>query len=278
MFEGTGYECDADGASEWTCGQGTSTIYCEGSPKPTDCSELWYPSSLDNLRLVTFEGVDYACETYGNRCVAYSGGPPPAFFSYPDVWCDSYTCSYYDPDVWFEITFDTSAYLCTKAGLGQHDCYSALNGGPSNRSQPEVYCSGPQYSLQCSNSWYPNELARYELVSSPGGDYLCEPALTGGIDDYDCGFYWGGDPALVFTGELKCTDRGYSFECDELGYPSELDGLWIGYIGPDEYVCQDSWGGTECFRYYGESPRQATGGLPDLYCNYEGYCDEYGYP
>ena len=281
LFEGETYECDSDGIARWECGRPGSTVYCEGVAEPSACSHVWYPSELQGIRLVTFEGTDFACESYGLACVRYSGdGPPPALWN-PEVWCDGLECTRYDPDVWFEVTFDFSDYFCTDAlmGIEQYDCYQSFTDSPPQVTlDADLYCSGREYSLSCDKRWYPNELRALEIVTFSGADYLCEPSYVGSYGDYDCGAYRGGDPDLVYTGGLKCTSRGTSFDCSYDHYPSEFDNVSVVNIGGVEYICEESWGGSECYRYYGGSPASATHGIPDLYCNFQGLCDEWDYP
>lgn len=280
-FEGLVYQCDDGRLGKWTCTRSTGLIYCDGYSAPTSCSELWYPSELNSVRLVVFDGVDYACQVVGSACVAYQGGPPPTSFFNPSVWCEGLSCSHYDPAEWFELTVDFTDYFCEESIFGfQHfDCYQSFGSPPSYTAlDPDVYCSGPKILLDCSENWYPDELDQYEIVLYNGGEYICERSYLGGFQDYDCGFYSGGDPSYVFGNDLKCTDRGYQFECNPSYYPSELDGMSLTTIGGYEYICRDSYGGSECFRYFGGSPSSVMYGMPDLYCNYLGLCDPYGYP
>ena len=216
IFEGTTYECDSSGVARWECERPRSTVYCDGAIEPSECSEVWYPNELQGIRLVTFEGIDYACESYGLACVSYGGGEPPPALWNPEVWCDGLECTYYDPDVWFEVSFDFFDYFCTDALMGfeQYDCYQSFSDSPPQVTlDPDVYCSGSEYSLSCDERWYPDELRSLEIVTFNGADYLCESSYVGSYGDYDCGAYWGGDPGLVYTGELKCTNHGTSFDC-----------------------------------------------------------------
>ena len=269
-------------ASRYMCERPGAVVYCDGLGPYDECSDLWYPSEMRGIRLVTFEGRSYACQLVGKACLSYTGGPPPVSFYSPDIWCDGLLCSKHDPDEWLEVSFDFADYFCEESFLGfqQFDCYQSLTGSPPTYTalDPDLYCSGPELFLTCSPDWYPDELEGYDFITFAGSDYLCEPALLGSWGDFDCGYYAGGDPAYVYTGDLKCSDMGYSFECDYDFYPSELDGVTFSTIGGYDYVCRSSYGGSECFRYYGGSPTSAMYGLPDLYCNYAGLCDPYGYP
>ena len=280
-FEGATYECESAGAARWECGRPGSSVYCDGAVEPNECSSVWYPAQLQGIRLVTFEGIDYACESYGLACVSYRGdGPPPALWN-PDVWCDGLVCTHYDPEVWFEVTFDFSTYFCTDgwAGFEQYDCYHSFSGSPPQVTlDPDLYCSGSEYALSCDERWYPDELSSFEIVSFGGSDYICEPSYVGSFGDYDCGTYRGGDPSFVYTGELNCTNRGTALDCAYDYYPSEFDGVSVVNIGGADYLCENSWGGSECYRYFGGSPASAMFGIPDLYCNFQGLCDERDYP
>jgi hypothetical protein len=48
-------------------------------------------------------------------------------------------------------------------------------------------------------------------------------------------------------------------------------------IDYQDHVCRRTYGGRECWRYYGGSPRRAMAGSPDYYCNSYG-CSHSGYP
>lgn len=280
-YEGLRYVCDKGSPGDWTCHYLANTVYCEGLSAPTSCSDLWFPSQIANVRLVTFEGRDYACQKYETSCVLYTGGPPPLSFYTPDLWCDGLECSHYDPDVWTKITFEFSDYLCTERTFqfDEFDCYKTIGDTqPTLLVSPDLFCSGFEYAMTCDKRWYPDELQSFEFISISGIDYLCTPSYLGSYGDYDCGAYQSGDPNLVWTGQLKCTDRGYSFDCDSGYYPSELDGLTVTYISGSQYLCRSTWGGSECFLYLGGSPSMAVIGLPDLYCNTQGLCDTWGYP
>lgn len=187
----------------------------------------------------------------------------------------------FDSDEWFELQKLGQSYLCKEGTVGfrRYDCYSRFGDKePAAFAEPDLYCSGMQAYPDCSELWYPDGLANYEIVSMSGLTYLCERALTGSWGDYDCGTYDGGDPNRVWTGVLKCTDRGGSFECDPDYYPSEMDGLFFTTIGGRTYVCEDTWQGSECYLYSYGSPRAATYGPPAYYCNSFGQCDRHGYP
>lgn len=280
ILGGFSYTCEEASAGKWDCRNGVNTAYCSGYGTPQDCSELWYPDALASARLVEFRNSTYVCETYGNGCVRYVGGPPPSSFYSPDIWCDGVYCYEYDPDEWFEVTFASGGFICQESFFDwqQYDCQRYFGGrAPSSVVFAELYCSGSKSFPECSEHWYPDELDDYELISMGGFGYLCDGMWTVGWDDYDCGSYSGGDPSLVLA-TLKCTDRGYTFECNRDYYPSEMDGYFLSNIGGTQHVCEDTWQGSECYMYYSGSPSSATMGLPDYYCNSYGECDRYGYP
>jgi hypothetical protein len=128
--------------------------------------------------------------------------------------------------------------------------------------------------------WFPDDLVQYDFVTYNGSDYLCEPALIGSnFGDLDCHRYDGGDPALA-TGviDLKCSQAAGGVNCDTEYYPSEWEGLSLVTIDLRQYICEDTVLGQECHLWLGfGSPRDATLGLPDYYCNALG-CSPNGYP
>lgn len=256
-------------------------MYCNGLASPDRCSSYWYPDDLDHLRLVEFQGLGYACEQYGSACVRYDGGPPPAYVVYADLWCDGSTCQEYDPDQYFEISFQARTYLCEQTLLGfqKYDCNEWWGGAePLFGFEPDLYCSGSEYFPDCSTLWYPSELASYTMFDDYTGTYLCQPAYTTRYVDYDCGSYSGGNPAYVYSLPLKCSTQYGGIECDRDDYPSFLDDVYFTTIDWGQYACRSTWGGSECFRYSYGSVESAMFGIPDYYCNPSGYCDPYGYP
>jgi hypothetical protein len=281
FVDGVAYTCgSASFRGEWECTSGSATVYCSGVGEPSECSQLWYPDELSAYYLVDFQGGSHLCDRISAACMRYDGGPIPSF-AYPDAWCDSAVCSYYDPAEWFEVRIDFTTHLCTSpmlAGYQQYDCYRSIDGRPpSVLLEPDAYCSGPEFNLDCSTDWYPDELDRYELINYGGSSYVCEPAFGGSYGDYDCGRYNGGDPAFVYWKDLKCTNYATGFECSDDYYPSELEGLYFATIDYGDYVCRDTYQGSECWSYWGGNPGSATWGSPDYYCNAWG-CDPYSYP
>ena len=173
-------------------------------------------------------------------------------------------------------------YFCKDRILGfnQYDCYEGFGGNPPTFTgiYPDLYCSGYQAS-DCSKDWYPDDLADYDFLTYYGSTYICEDAWGGSYGDLDCGRYDGGNPANVWTNDLKCSPAGYSgYDCDRDFYPSEWDGYELVNIGGGTYVCEDTWQGSACYSYYSGSPSSATFGLPDYYCNSWGDCSRDDYP
>lgn len=229
-------------------------------------------------------GQAYACSTQSfgaHPCVKWSSGPAPRSFFSPDLWCDGSTCTEYDPDEYFEITYDFDNYLCESGGVLRSgtDCVRYAGGPAPSFLHADLYCSGSSLGRECSDLWYPDELDDYELVEIGGRLHLCDDALLGGsFDDMDCAPYNGGDPDRVsFTLGLKCSRDLGSLRCERDFYPSELDGLEVVTISGGTYVCEDTYQGSECFRWWSGSPRDATYGRPDYYCNRDG-CAQGGYP
>jgi len=161
----------------------------------------------------------------------------------------------------------------------RYDC--VVYGGaqmPSFGLRPDLYCSGSDSTPDCSDLWYPIDLADYELRQISGRDHLCEDGWSYG--DVDCYRYDGGDPAFAVGSfpDLECSEIGGQLECATDAYPSEFEDLATVRIDGSEYICEDTYQGQECFRWYGTgSPSNATIGPPDFYCNTYG-CDRYGYP
>lgn len=185
----------------------------------------------------------------------------------------------------FEVRYAGSTYLCRPENnlsySNNSDCVRYSGGAAPSFYSPDIYCSGPKYSPECSELWYPDELDDYEIINMGGRMYLCKNAvLGGGIGDKDCAPYSGGDPDRVsFFSALKCSPDVGGLRCDEEYYPSEMEGLSVVRIDYKDYVCKDTYQGDACYRWYGTgSPKSATYGLPDLYCNRSGVCAEDGYP
>lgn len=179
----------------------------------------------------------------------------------------------------FLVSIQNQSHICRDATLGwnKYDCVRYYNQTFVLFISPDYYCSGSKASPLCSTFWYPSDLETFEIPTSITlndrtsiGPFLCKRAtFTGyGISDYDCSRYSGGNPLYVsFFSAYKCT-RKISFECRTDYYPSEIEGLEIRTIGWDRYVCERSFWGYECFRYWGlGSPRDAIGFFPDYYCN-----------
>ena len=165
------------------------------------------PYDSDRYFEVTYKGLTYLCEDPllnlddSYDCMRYLGGRPPLFFFDPDLYCEgsrtSLTCSEYDPDEYFELTYRGGGYLCRERYTSQqYDCVTYFGGPPPSFFSPDVYCSGPTYSLSCSRDWYPNELEDYEFVTIGFSPYICKYQFFSG--DYNCLPYYGGRPPSYF--------------------------------------------------------------------------------
>ncbi len=282
LIGGSSYTCDKN-FNGWKCTSGSQIRYCDGYSAPDTCSSDWYPDVLDDYEFVEFSYSTYLCtntyQTY-SECYEYFGGNPSnvATFGTPDIWCDYSYCYEYDPNEWLVNSY---GLFCqeTYFGYQQYDCYTGSGGNPPSYASiyPDYYCSGYEAS-DCSTDWYPDELDDYVFITHYGSSYLCKNAWGGNYGDLDCGRYTGGNPSSVYTGSLKCSPSGYSgYECSEDYYPSAWDGYELATIGYGQYVCEDTWQGQECYRYYGGDPASSTWGMPDYYCNYYG-CSEDDYP
>ena len=108
----------------------------------------------------------------------------------------------YNPDEYFEVDSQGRRHLCDKRfTISQFNCES-FNGTtiPIFGYQPALYCSGSESSVNCSTSWYPDELDRYDFTTISGTTYLCEAAYGAGLGDLDCHRYNGGDPEFRHRG------------------------------------------------------------------------------
>jgi hypothetical protein len=199
------------------------------------------------------------------------------------------TTTLYDTDEYFEVTFDFQDYICEDHSLWgeQYDCIRYFGGRAPLIFTPDLYCSGPEFNLSCSFTWYPDELDGYEFVTVGFREYVCEDTWAGGWDDKDCYLYNGGDPSSATFGlvDLYCSGSGYSARCDSEWYPNELEDYEFITFGYQDYVCEDawlgSWGDKDCYVYYGGDPSSVTMGWVDLYCSESGFsmtCDTSEYP
>lgn len=255
-------------------------FYCSGSIQAPMCSAYWYPHEMQGLTVGEYKNTLYVCNSVGNECFLLDPGSEPQLRGDPDLWCDSLGCTEYDPDEWVSITFDLNEYFCQDTFLNdydQWDCYLGEIDGPPEFvfGDPDLYCSGSLRISDCSDLWYPDELIRENIVQYGGQAYLCEPAFTGRIGDYECAEYSGGDPRFIYGGSLRCSTLTSGFACDDSDFPSLLDSVFFTYIGGTEYVCESVIGGSDCYAYYFGSIEDAMFGLPDLYCNRLGECDSW---
>jgi hypothetical protein len=197
-----------------------------------DCSELWYPSELDNYQLTTIDGQNMICSdanlgsSLGDLdCFAYDGGDPDlaasAFgFKYqcsrdgPTLTCaqDYYPSEMDDYEL---FTVDGRDVICTDAGYaggyGDLDCFRYDGGDPSDAAfgLPDYKCSPSLPSLDCNSDYYPSEVEGLSIVSIDGGDYVCEETFQG----QECYSWFGsGSPAdaVGFVPDFYCNQFGCS--------------------------------------------------------------------
>ena len=184
------------------------------------------------------------------------------------------TTTLYDPSEYFEVTFDFADYICEGRSTwgDQYDCVRYYGGRAPFILTPDLYCSGPDYGLTCSVTWYPNELDDYEFVTVKFTEYVCEDTWG----DKDCYRYSGGDPSRSVSGwaDLYCSGSGYSMTCDSDDYPSVWDDYVILAIRTpwaSEYICdKGGFSDMPCVRYHGGGPSGYSFRWPDYYCDRRG--------
>jgi len=185
------------------------------------------------------------------------------------------------PPGWFALRFQTSDLVCQEMSYSQARClFDYRNNFFTDITSPDFYCSNVNYPglASCDPRWYPDELDQYEFVSFQGNDYVCD--LTYSFGDLECYDYFSGDPGSVvrYWPDLYCTD-GLSLECNQDFPPSDLEDLEFTSIDGYDYVCESSYMGQDCYRWNGfGSPKDATSGSPDYYCNDYGECSPDDYP
>ena len=193
------------------------------------------------------------------------------------------TTTLYDTDEYFEVTFDFQDYICENRSLWgeQYDCVRYFGGRAPFIFTPDLYCSGPEFNLSCSFTWYPDELDGYEFITVNYNEYVCEDTWRGG-GDKDCYRYNGGDPSRSTSGwvDLYCSESGYSLTCDTDEYPSVLEAAaaeWEDYviltIDRNDYICNEKSYIFEipCVRYFGGSPSGYWFMTPDYRCRSNGF-------
>jgi hypothetical protein len=261
-------------------------LYCTDSGPDYRCT-TYDPQAYFE---VTFNGIDHICEartsSRAHRCQRWIGGPPPISIIGADLYCSGdgpgNMCTVYNPDEYFEVDSQGRRHLCDKQfTMSQYKC-ELFNGTsiPMFGYEPALYCSGSESSVNCSTSWYPDELDRYNFTTISGTTYLCEAAYGAGLGDLDCHRYNGGDPNSATAGlpDQYCSPSGSVLDCDPGDYPSVWEGLRVVTIDYSQFICKSTFQGEECHRWYGGgSPSSATFGIPDYYCNRTG-CDPNRYP
>ena len=242
--------------------------------------------SLDGYFEVTYGGDSYICEEGFDEmepCVRYAGGTAPSYIGIADIYCSQsqQVCAPYDPAQYVELNSAGQTYLCDTLMGSRYNCepYNG-QGVPRFGSMPALYCSGLSSSLDCSENWYPNEMAGYDVQTLNGRNYICEDARTFVYGDVDCYQYSGGDPMMTNRSfpDLKCSNDGSRLDCLTDNYPSELEGIETVSIDGRDYICRDGTQGQECYQWNGlGSAASATFGSPDFYCNRLG-CSPDRYP
>ena len=143
---------------------------------------------------------------------------------------------------YFEVEFEYDGYLCQDTWeWEQYECVGYTGGPVPSFLFPDLYCSGSRDRPDCSEYWYLNELNQHDLRTIEGSIFLCQRALLGGWDDYDCSRYTGGDPEWVsfYRPDLRCTEWGAILECDSDEYPSEWEDNWEDECWEDEW--EEEW-------------------------------------
>ena len=188
------------------------------------------------------------------------------------------------PFGWVLLRFQGMDYACEKVGFGDGDCVRTYGSIPSYIGTPDQYCSNVNSTFpDCSELWYPDELEDYTFVQYGASDYVCEDSFSGfSFGDAECFRYSGGDPqdATGSFPDLYCSDSFSAVPtCDEDYFPSELEDIEFVTIDGDDYICENTFGGLECYEWYGAgSPRDAIGYAPDFYCNDWGECARDDFP
>ena len=172
-----------------------------------------------NAEVVWVGGSEYWCEAGGwsNRCVAATYYAPQQvdFFS-PDLWCEFSTCTFYNPDSYFEINFNGSNYICEAISYpygyqNHYDCMRYL-GGRVSWINPTLYCNDSWNGIACDSNDYPSVWDDYSLVTISGTRYICNDNAFG---DIPCVRYWyGGSPSgySFWSPDYYCSRFGSTCE------------------------------------------------------------------
>jgi hypothetical protein len=177
----------------------------------------------------------------------------------------------------FGVNYNANQYTCwDNASLAEDFFYDCSLGGIAKTGNVTLYCNGDAANPSCSTDWYPSKLQGYDLRTINGAHYLCSTATSSVASTGDklCAKYAGGDPTKASTTNgLKCSTSGASVTCNANYFPSELNDLTIIKAEGQQYVCVDTGDGANCYRWDGTgSPKQATQGEPDLYCDKNNDC------
>lgn len=277
----------------------TPEWYCSHSVSLPDCSEDWYPSVLDTFEVIESEGHRNLCvmrEEFGGSgdfdCFNYEHGDPDLVIgAEPDRYCSRSSGSTDCSEDWypsvldeFELrAIDGQRNLCVardEFGSSDFDCSRYAGGDPDQvlNGDPEHRCTASFDAFECSDEWYPSDLADYEFYEINGVDFVCVDAGYGAnSEDVDCSPYEGGDPERSLRLDaLKCSPEGSGFECRDDYYPSEAEGLSFVTIEGRDHVCESTRSGELCYEWDGYgSPADAIGRVPDFYCNRLGCAKDY---
>lgn len=185
------------------------------------------------------------------------------------------------PFGWTKLTYQGRSYYCDTDSLSDHgDCEVDRGSRPFSINSPTLFCSDiSSFSPECDEQWYPDVLASAKFVTHLGVSYVCRAPL-GEFNNFECFQYRGGDPSRYspMFPDLYCSGSTM-MECNEDYFPSDLEDVEIVTIDGGRYVCEGGYGGNECFKWSGVgSPKDATRGYPDYFCNYNGECAEDDYP
>jgi hypothetical protein len=252
----------------------TTTTTTIAGPSNTSTTTTISPLPYDSVHYfeIEYAFADYLCTgafsfEYTYDCVRYYGGAAPSFFS-PDLYCSgsrsSVTCYEYDPDDYFEVSYNGGTYVCESTfGYGRYNrCARYYGGAAPSFFTTDLYCTNSLNSVTC----YEYDSYYYFEVSYNGGTYLCEDASYS-YGRYDCVRYYGGAAPSFFSPDLYCSEISNNIDCSAIWYPDDLDNYEYITIGFSQYACLYSFVDREfsCVRYYGGQPPSYYG-FPDYIC------------
>lgn len=177
----------------------------------------------------------------------------------------------------FSVTYNAQQYTCwNDATLAEDYFYDCSLGSSAQTADVALYCDGDKKGPTCSTNWYPSKLQNYDVRTINNAQYLCSTATGSDATKGDklCAKYSGGDPTQVSAvNQLKCSTVDQTLTCNAKYFPSELDDLTIIKVEGQQYVCEETTDGSQCYRWNGNSsPKQASQGEPDMYCDKNNDC------